>query len=242
MTTNPKPAYQRILLKLSGEALQGNDGFGIDPTVLDRMAQEIKELVELGVQVGLVIGGGNLFRGAGLAEAGMNRVVGDHMGMLATVMNGLAMRDALHRAYVNARVMSAIPLNGVCDSYNWAEAISQLRNGRVVIFSAGTGNPFFTTDSAACLRGIEIESDVVIKATKVDGVYSDDPTKNPDAELYSTLSYQDVLEKELKVMDLAAFTLARDHQMPIRVFNMNKPGALRRVVMGETEGTLITNS
>ncbi|OOE90350.1 MULTISPECIES: UMP kinase [Salinivibrio] len=242
MTTNPKPAYQRILLKLSGEALQGDDGFGIDPAVLDRMAQEIKELVELGVQVGLVIGGGNLFRGAGLAEAGMNRVVGDHMGMLATVMNGLAMRDALHRAYVNARVMSAIPLNGVCDSYNWAEAISQLRNGRVVIFSAGTGNPFFTTDSAACLRGIEIESDVVIKATKVDGVYSDDPTKNPDATLYDSLTYQDVLEKELKVMDLAAFTLARDHKLPLRVFNMNKPGALRRVVMGEAEGTLITNS
>ncbi|OOF19680.1 UMP kinase [Salinivibrio sp. MA427] len=242
MTTNPKPAYQRILLKLSGEALQGKDGFGIDPTVLDRMAQEIKELVELGVQVGLVIGGGNLFRGAGLAEAGMIRVVGDHMGMLATVMNGLAMRDALHRAYVNARVMSAIPLNGVCDSYNWAEAISQLRNGRVVIFSAGTGNPFFTTDSAACLRGIEIESDVVIKATKVDGVYSDDPTKNPDATLYDSLTYQDVLEKELKVMDLAAFTLARDHKLPLRVFNMNKPGALRRVVMGEAEGTLITNS
>ncbi|SIO00919.1 UMP kinase [Salinivibrio sp. ES.052] len=242
MTTNPKPAYQRILLKLSGEALQGKDGFGIDPAVLDRMAQEVKELVELGVQVGLVIGGGNLFRGAGLAEAGMNRVVGDHMGMLATVMNGLAMRDALHRAYVNARVMSAIPLNGVCDSYNWAEAISQLRNGRVVIFSAGTGNPFFTTDSAACLRGIEIESDIVIKATKVDGVYSDDPTKNPDATLYDSLTYQDVLEKELKVMDLAAFTLARDHKLPLRVFNMNKPGALRRVVMGEAEGTLITNS
>ncbi|MDD1795242.1 UMP kinase [Enterovibrio norvegicus FF-33] len=241
MTTNPKPAYQRILLKLSGEALQGKEGFGIDPAVLDRMAQEIKELVELGVQVGLVIGGGNLFRGAGLAEAGMNRVVGDHMGMLATVMNGLAMRDALHRAYVNARVMSAIPLQGVCDSYNWAEAISQLRNGRVVIFSAGTGNPFFTTDSAACLRGIEIESDIVIKATKVDGVFTDDPAKNPDAELYSHLTYQDVLEKELKVMDLAAFTLARDHKMPMRVFNMNKPGALRRVVMGEQEGTLINN-
>ncbi len=241
MTTNPKPAYQRILLKLSGEALQGKEGFGIDPAVLDRMAQEIKELIELGVQVGLVIGGGNLFRGAGLAEAGMNRVVGDHMGMLATVMNGLAMRDALHRAYVNARVMSAIPLNGVCDSYNWAEAISQLRTGRVVIFSAGTGNPFFTTDSAACLRGIEIESDIVIKATKVDGVFTDDPAKNPDAELYSHLTYQDVLEKELKVMDLAAFTLARDHKMPIRVFNMNKPGALRRVVMGEQEGTLINN-
>ncbi len=181
-----------------------------------------------------------MFRGAGLAEAGMNRVVGDHMGMLATVMNGLAMRDALHRAYVNARVMSAIPLNGVCDDYNWADAISQLRGGRVVIFSAGTGNPFFTTDSAACLRGIEIEADIVLKATKVDGVFTADPVANPEAELYTNLSYSDVLEKELKVMDLAAFTLARDHGMPIRVFNMNKPGALRRVVMGEAEGTLIS--
>jgi len=242
MTTNPKPVYQRILLKLSGEALQGDEGFGIDPAVLDRMAQEVKELVELGVQVGVVIGGGNLFRGAGLAKAGMNRVVGDHMGMLATVMNGLAMRDALHRAYVNARVMSAIPLNGVCDDYNWADAISQLRGGRVVIFSAGTGNPFFTTDSAACLRGIEIEADIVLKATKVDGVFSADPVANPDAQLYDKLSYNDVLEKELKVMDLAAFTLARDHGMPIRVFNMNKPGALRRVVMGEAEGTLISSA
>ncbi|CAH0534234.1 Uridylate kinase [Vibrio stylophorae] len=240
MTTNPKPMYQRILLKLSGEALQGEEGFGIDAKVLERMAQEIKELVELGVQVGMVIGGGNLFRGAGLAQAGMNRVVGDHMGMLATVMNGLAMRDALHRAYVNAKLMSAIPLNGVCDSYNWADAISQLRDGRVVIFSAGTGNPFFTTDSAACLRGIEIEADLVLKATKVDGVFDADPVKNPDATLYSELSFQDVLEQELKVMDLAAFTLARDHKMPIRVFNMNKPGALRRVVMGEQEGTLIS--
>lgn len=239
MATNAKPVYQRILLKLSGEALQGAEGFGIDASVLDRMAQEVKELVELGIQVGVVIGG-NLFRGAGLAQAGMNRVVGDHMGMLATVMNGLAMRDALHRAYVNARLMSAIPLNGVCDNYSWAEAISLLRNNRVVIFSAGTGNPFFTTDSAACLRGIEIEADVVLKATKVDGVYSADPVKNPDATLYEQISYADVLEKELKVMDLAAFTLARDHKLPIRVFNMNKPGALRRVVMGEKEGTLIT--
>jgi len=242
MTTNSKPAYRRILLKLSGEALMGNEEFGIDAKVLDRMAQEIKEIVELGVQVGLVIGGGNLFRGAGLAEAGMNRVVGDHMGMLATVMNGLAMRDALHRAYVNARLMSAIELRGVCDSYNWAEAISLLKTGRVVIFSAGTGNPFCTTDSAACLRGIEIEADIVLKATKVEGVYSEDPVKNPDAEFYETLEYREVVEKELKVMDLSAFTMARDHDLPMRVFNMNKPGALRRVIMGEAEGTLISNT
>ncbi|SDI56577.1 uridylate kinase [Ferrimonas sediminum] len=242
MSTNPKPAFRRILLKLSGEALQGEEGFGIDARVLDRMAQEIKELVELGIQVGLVIGGGNLFRGEGLAKAGMNRVVGDHMGMLATVMNGLAMRDALHRAYVNARLMSAIPLNGVCDNYNWAEAISLLKQGRVVIFSAGTGNPFFTTDSACCLRGIEIEADVVLKGTKVDGVYSDDPVTNPDAVKYDKITYNEVLEKELKVMDLSAFTLARDHNLPLMVFNMNEPGALRRAVMGEANGTLITNN
>ncbi len=239
---NTKPAYRRVLLKLSGEALMGDEGFGIDPKVLDRMAQEIKELVELGIQVGIVIGGGNLFRGAGLAEAGMNRVVGDHMGMLATVMNGLAMRDALHRAYVNARLMSAVELTGVCDSYNWAEAISLLKTGRVVIFSAGTGNPFCTTDSAACLRGIEIEADIVLKATKVDGVYSEDPVKNPDAEFYDSLDYHEVVAKELQIMDLSAFTLARDHNLPMRVFNMNKPGALRRVIMGEAEGTLISNS
>lgn len=239
MTTNPRPVYRRILLKLSGEALMGSEEFGIDPNTLDRMAAEIKELVEYGVQVGLVIGGGNLFRGQKLADAGMNRVVGDHMGMLATVMNGLAMRDALHRAHVNARLMSAIPLKGVCDDYNWAEAISMLKSGRVVIFSAGTGNPFFTTDSAACLRGIEIEADAVLKGTKVDGVYSADPVTNPDAELHSELSYADVLERELKVMDLSAFTLARDHNLPIRVFNMNKPGALMSVVSGESEGTVI---
>jgi uridylate kinase len=239
---NPKPEYRRVLLKLSGEALMGEEGFGIDPKVLDRMAQEIKELVELGVQVGIVLGGGNLFRGSGLAKAGMNRVVGDHMGMLATVMNGLAMRDALHRAYVNARLMSAIELTGVCDSYNWAEAISLLQAGKVVIFSAGTGNPFFTTDSAACLRGIEIEADVVLKGTKVDGVYSADPVTNPDAVLHKEVSYQEVLEKELKVMDLAAFTLARDHSLPIRVFNMNKPGSLKNVIMGCDEGTLIDHT
>lgn len=242
MTTNPKFNYRRILLKLSGEALMGDEGFGIDPMVLDRMALEIKDLIEMGIQVGLVIGGGNLFRGEKLANAGMNRVVGDHMGMLATLMNGLAMRDALARNHVTTRLMSAIPLNGVCDTYNWAEAISLLRSGRVVIFSAGTGNPFFTTDSAACLRGIEIEADVVLKGTKVDGVFSADPVTNPDAELYKTLDYNDVLEKELKVMDLAAFTLARDHSLPIRVFNMNKPGVLKQIVMGEPEGTLICHT
>ena len=232
---------KRILLKLSGEALQGEEGFGIDPSVLDRMAVEIKELLDLNVQVALVIGGGNLFRGAKLAKAGMNRVVGDHMGMLATVMNGLAMRDSLHRANINAKLLSAFPLNGVCDTYSWAQAIRLLNQGQVVIFAAGTGNPFFTTDSAACLRGIEIEADVVLKATKVDGVYDCDPAKNSDANLYRHLSYQDVLEKELQVMDLAAFTLARDHNMPIRVFNMNKPGALKRVILGEAEGTLISH-
>jgi len=241
MNISHKPIYRRILLKLSGEALMGDESFGIDAKVLDRMAQEIKELIEMGIQVGLVIGGGNLFRGAGLAKAGMNRVVGDQMGMLATVMNGLAMRDALHRAFVNARLMSAIDLAGVCDTYNWAEAISLLKSGRVVIFAAGTGNPFFTTDSAACLRGIEIEADTVLKATKVDGIYSEDPEHNPNAELYSHLTYQQVLEQELKVMDLAAFTLARDHSMPIRVFNMNKPGALKAVIMGEDEGTIINH-
>lgn len=242
MSIAPKSAYRRILLKLSGEALMGDGEFGIDPKVLERMAQEIKELIEMGVEVGLVIGGGNLFRGEGLANAGMNRVVGDHMGMLATVMNGLAMRDALHRAFVNARLMSAIPLNGVCDAYNWAEAISSLKTGRVVIFAAGTGNPFFTTDSAACLRGIEIEADAVFKATKVDGVFTSDPAKDPDAQLIKKITYQEVLEKELKVMDLSAFTLARDHSLPIRVFNMNTPGTLKQVVLGNDVGTLITHA
>jgi uridylate kinase len=239
MNKAPKFAYNRILLKLSGEALIGEEGFGIDPKVLDRMALEIKALIDNGIQVGLVIGGGNIFRGAGLAKAGMNRVVGDHMGMLATVMNGLAMRDALSRADVNALLMSAIPLDGVCESYNWSTAIKYLKLGAVVIFSAGTGNPFFTTDSAACLRGIEIEADAVLKGTKVDGVYDCDPAKDPDAILFGVIDYQVVLEKELKIMDLAAFTLARDHSLPICVFNMNKPNALMRVVQGKKEGTII---
>ncbi|SFP19854.1 uridylate kinase [Ruminobacter amylophilus] len=232
-------AYKRILLKLSGEALEGKEAFGIDPDVLQRMSEEIGELVKAGVQVGLVIGGGNIFRGAKLAESGMNRVVGDHMGMLATVMNGLAMRDSLERNSIKTTLMSAMPIQGITTPYSWMEAISRLEKGEVVILSAGTGNPFFTTDSAACLRGIEIQADAVIKGTKVDGVYSADPMKDPDAVLYHELSYKEVVEKELKVMDLSAFILARDHKMPIMVFNMNKKGALMKVIRGEEEGTVI---
>ena len=242
MSIAPKSAYRRILLKLSGEALMGNEGFGIDPKVLDRMAQEIKELVELGVQVGLVIGGGNLFRGEGLAKAGMNRVVGDHMGMLATVMNGLAMRDALHRAFVNARLMSAIPLNGVCDAYNWAEAISLLKSGRVVIFSAGTGNPFFTTDTAAALRAVEMGCDALLKGTQVDGVYSADPHKVTDAERYDRLTYMDVLSRDLKVMDASAIALARENGIPIIVYSIDEPGGFADVLTGAGRCTVISDA
>lgn len=238
MTTKIRK-YDRILLKLSGEALTGAAEFGIDPKVLDRMAVEIGQLVEIGVQVGLVIGGGNLFRGAALHEAGMDRVTGDHMGMLATVMNALAMRDALERAGIPTRVMSAIPMSGVVEHYDRRTAIRHLKNGDVVIFSAGTGNPFFTTDSAACLRGIEINANLVLKATKVDGVYSADPVKDPQAQKYTCLTYDEVLDKKLGVMDLTAICLSRDHNMPVRVFNMNKAGALFAILTGKDEGTLI---
>ncbi len=231
--------YKRILLKLSGEALMGDEGFGIDPKILDRMALEIGQLVGIGVQVGLVIGGGNLFRGASLNKAGLDRVTGDHMGMLATVMNALAMRDALERSNISTTVMSAIPMSGVVEHYDRRRALRMLDNGDVVIFSAGTGNPFFTTDSAACLRGIEIEAELVLKATKVDGVYSADPVKDPAAEKYSTLTYDEVLEKKLGVMDLTAICLCRDHDMPVRVFEMDKAGALLSIVVGGDEGTLI---
>ena len=231
--------YKRILLKLSGEELMGDGNFGIDPKVLDRMALEIGQLVGIGVQVGLVIGGGNLFRGAALSAAGMERVTGDHMGMLATVMNGLAMRDALDRNNISARVMSAIPMSGVVEHYDRRRALRYLASGDVVIFSAGTGNPLFTTDSAACLRGIEIDAEVVLKATKVDGVYSADPMKVADATLYSRLSYDEVLDKKLEVMDLTAICLCREHNMPVRVFRMSKAGALLSVVVGGDEGTLI---
>jgi uridylate kinase len=231
--------YKRILLKLSGEELMGEEGFGIDPKVLDRMALEIGQLVGIGVQVGLVIGGGNLFRGAALNAAGMDRVTGDHMGMLATVMNALAMRDALERTNISSHVMSAIPMSGVVEHYDRRRAIRYLKDGDVVIFSAGTGNPFFTTDSAACLRGIEIDANVVLKATKVDGVYSADPMLHPDAELYSNLTYDQVLDKKLGVMDLTAICLCREHNMPLRVFRMSKQGALLNLVVGGDEGTLI---
>ncbi|WP_037337935.1 UMP kinase [Saccharospirillum impatiens] len=238
-TKDPHPRHKRILLKLSGEALSGEQGFGIDPRVLDRMALEIGQLVGIGVQVGLVIGGGNLFRGKALNEAGLDRVTGDHMGMLATVMNALAMRDALERSNIRSRVMSAIPMSGIVEHYDRRSAIRYLTQGDVVIFAAGTGNPFFTTDSAACLRGIEIEADLVLKATNVDGVYNDDPRTNPDAVKYDRLTYDEALEKQLGVMDLTAVCLVRDHKMPVRVFNMNKPGALISLMVGGNEGTLM---
>ena len=237
--TSRDKKYKRILLKLSGEELMGEESFGIDPKVLDRMALEIGQLVGIGVQVGLVIGGGNLFRGAALQSAGMERVTGDHMGMLATVMNALAMRDALERTNISARIMSSIPMSGVVDHYDRRSAVQCLSGGEVVIFAAGTGNPFFTTDSAACLRGIEINADLVLKATKVDGVYSDDPMTNPDATLYSHLTYDKVLDLKLGVMDLTAICLCREHHMPLRVFRMSKPGALLNIVVGGQEGTLI---
>ncbi|MBV1911124.1 MAG: UMP kinase [Kangiellaceae bacterium] len=235
----PTKKNKRILLKLSGEALMGAESFGIDPTMLDRIATEIKVIVDKGIQVGLVIGGGNLFRGEKLARAGMNRVAGDHMGMLATVMNSLAMQDALERIKVGTRVMSAISLTGVCEDYDRRFAIRFMQDSQVVIFTAGTGNPFFTTDTAACLRGIEIDADVILKATKVDGVFSADPNIYPDAVKYESLTYNEALSNELGIMDLTAFCLARDHQKSIRVFNLNKPGALIKAVVDESEGTLI---
>lgn len=231
--------YNRVLLKLSGEALMGTLQFGLDPRVLDRIAQEVSETLQLGVQIGIVIGGGNFCRGIQLSEAGMDRVASDHMGMLATVMNALALQDALERARILTRVMSAISLEGVCERYDRREAIRHLQKGQIVIFSGGTGNPFFTTDSAASLRAIEIDADIVLKATKVDGVYSADPMRNKEAVLYEKLKFQEAVERELAVMDLTALCLCRDHHMPIRVFNINKVGALWRVVTGENEGTLV---
>ena len=239
MNTLNDRKYKRVLIKLSGEALQGEGDFGIDPRVLDRMALEIGQLVGIGVQVGLVIGGGNLFRGAELSEAGLDRVTGDHMGMLATTMNALAMRDALERSDIPTTAMSAIPMSGVVDRYDRRSAIRCLEQGDVVIFSAGTGNPFFTTDSAAALRAIETDAELMIKATKVDGVYDADPMENASAVKFDTLTYDEVLDRKLAVMDLTAICLCRDHNMPVRVFEMEKTGALVNIVVGVNEGTLI---
>lgn len=234
-----KPVYKRVLLKLSGEALMGSGQYGIDPTTINRIAAEVKELTEAGVEVGLVIGGGNIFRGAGLAEAGMERVTGDQMGMLATVMNALAMQDALEHMGVYARVMSALKINQICEDYIRRRAVRHLEKGRVVIFAAGTGNPFFTTDSAASLRAIEIGADLLIKATKVDGVYSADPVKNPKAERFTHLSYDEVLDRRLEVMDATAIVLCRDYNMPLCVLNINKPGALMTAITGGEAGTVV---
>ncbi len=232
--------YKRILLKLSGEALMGEADYGIDPKTLERLASEIRQIVESQCEVGIVVGGGNIFRGAGLAAKGMDRVTGDHMGMLATVMNALAMQDALEKSSVTARVMSAIKINEVCEDFIRRRAIRHLEKGRVVIFAAGTGNPFFTTDSAAALRAIEIGADLLIKATKVDGIYSADPAKDPSATRYDRLGYQDVIDRDLKVMDTAAFALCRDHRIPIRVYDLERAGALRRILEGEEIGTLVS--
>lgn len=235
------PVYRRILLKLSGEALVGSEAYGIDPEVLERFAGEIRDLAAIGVQVALVIGGGNIFRGAGLAAKGMDRVTGDQMGMLATVMNGLAMQDALERMGVAARVMSALKINQVCEDYIRRRAMRHLDKGRVVIFAAGTGNPFFTTDSAASLRAIEVGADLLIKATKVDGIYSADPMIDPGATFYPRISYDRALREGLQVMDTTAIVLCRDHGMPLRVMNINEPGALSRLIRGEDVGSLVVS-
>jgi uridylate kinase len=237
-----KPIYKRILLKLSGEALQGDSDFGIDPKVLDRLAKEIAEVVQLGVQVGLVIGGGNLFRGATLSSAGIGRITGDQMGMLATIMNALALRDALDRADVPTGMMSAISMSGVVDEFNRRKAIEYLNEGRVMLFSAGTGNPLVTTDTAASLRAIEIEADILLKATNVNGIYSADPVKDPAAKRFLRLTYDEALTKELAVMDLGAFCQCRDHNLPVRVFNIKTVGILKQVVLDNSIGTLVENS
>lgn len=234
------PAYKRVLLKLSGEALMGDGDYGIDPAILSRLAGEIKEISELGVEVAIVIGGGNIFRGAGLAQSGMNRVAGDHMGMLATVMNSLAMQDALESIGCYARVMSALKINQVCEDYIQRRAVRHLEKGRIVILAAGTGNPFFTTDSAASLRAVELNVDLLVKATKVDGVFSADPVVDPTATLYDALSYDQVLRDNLGVMDATAIVLCRDHGMKLRVVNIFNEGALMRLVQGESLGTLVS--
>ncbi len=234
-----KLVYHRILLKISGEALMGSGDYGIDPETIRRVAGEITDLARQGVEVGLVIGGGNIFRGAGLAQGGIDRVTGDHMGMLATVINALAMQDALEKLGSECRVMSALKINQVSEDYIRRRAVRHLEKGRIVLFAAGTGNPFFTTDSAASLRAIEIGAEIMLKATKVDGIYDSDPVKNPDAVRYEKLSYDEAIVKKLGVMDTTALVLCRDQNVPVRVFDLFEPGNLLRVVQGESVGTLV---
>lgn len=233
-------AYRRILLKISGEALQGGKNtVAIDAPTVDRIASELASLNQMGIQIGVVIGAGNFFRGATLSALGIDRVTADQMGMVSTVVNALALRDALEKNGITTTIMSAIPMSGIVDHYDRRRAIHHLEEKRMLIFAGGTGNPLVTTDSAASLRSIEIQADILLKATNVDGIYSEDPQKNPNAQFYSHLTYQEALQKELGVMDLTAFCQCRDNQMPIRVFNIYKPDALRRIIAGEAEGTLV---
>ena len=234
-----QPAFKRVLLKLSGEALMGDDAFGINRQTIEAMVADISEVVSLGVELAIVIGGGNIFRGVALGAAGMDRATGDYMGMMATVMNSMALQDALRRNGVEARVQSALNIEQVVEPYIRPKAIRYLEEGRVVIFAAGTGNPFFTTDTAAALRGAEMGVQMVLKATKVDGVYTADPKKDPSATRYASITFDEALSRNLQIMDATAFALCRDQKLPIKVFNITKPGALKRVVMGEDEGTLV---
>ena len=235
-------SYKRFLVKFSGESVAGKEGIGIDPKILDEMAASIKACKDLGAQISVVIGGGNLFRGEKLSKVGMDRVAGDHMGMLATVMNGIALRDALERANIQTRLMSAISMSGLVEHYDRRRAIQLLKDGYVVIFTAGTGNPFFTTDTAACLRAIETQSQIMLKATRVDGVYSEDPEKNDNAIFYEKITFNKAIGENLKVMDATALTLARDHSLPIKVFNINTKDSLKSIILGEKIGTLINES
>ncbi len=233
------PAYKRVLLKLSGEALMGNDSYGINRTVIERIVAEVGEIAAMGVQVAVVIGGGNIFRGVAPAAAGMDRVTADYMGMLATVMNAMALQDAMKHQGIDCRVQSALNLEQVAEPYIRGKALRYLEEGKVVIFGAGTGNPFFTTDTAAALRGVEMNAEVVIKATKVDGIYTADPKKDPKATRYNKLTFDEAIAKNLQVMDATALTLCRDQKMSIIVFNIFKDGALKRVILGQEEGTLV---
>jgi uridylate kinase len=233
------PAYKKVLLKLSGEALMGDDSYGINPGTIDAMVADVAEVVQTGIQLAIVIGGGNIFRGVAGGAAGMDRATADYMGMLATMMNALALQDALRQKGVEARVQSALRMDQVVEPYIRPKAIRYMEEGKVVIFAAGTGNPFFTTDTAAALRGAEMGVEVVLKATKVDGIYTSDPKKDPAATRYDTITFDEAIIKNLQVMDATAFALCRDRKLPIKVFSILKPGALKRVVMGDSEGTLV---